>query len=467
MKNKIRSIIVCLSIIFIGITSHAQTLEVRVYPHLVGYDNGEYLPNLEQLDTAKYVLNSIYNFHDIYFHYECPNIITSVDAINSTGSDVCGLGPYFHEDGIDMFLLPDETINGSPIFQKGFAHDIPGTAFYVRGINNVRDDCNLTPTDLDPSLTGNPFNREYLEHAYNGAFRNSIVAHEMGHCLGLLHTYTSSTATFSCTPHVIPSCIEFVNGNTYNRENCGDLISDTPADTGSGRECCEYVGMEVDFNGDPYDPMVENLMSTGDGFCRYKLTPGQIARIHQEMQGRPEIYRGPSDYFCDLSLCCNPLTNTVCLMDKTCTFNLTEYCAPDCNYEWIQPPLGLNGPHCVELIPGMEYSVRLFRGNFSKVIKFKTDGTLCSGEDAVSVRSIENTFDNTKLFPNPTTDLLHLDSSIEEIQYHLSDTNGKVILIGTIEESTIDLSTLQSGVYILTLSSEHVKENRIERIIKI
>jgi len=92
-----------------------------------------------------------------------------------------------------------------------------------------------------------------------------VLAHEMGHFFGLYHTFETSLGT------------EFVNG-----ENCavtGDLVCDTPADNQGPVEDCAYNAYSTDANGDPYIPLINNIMSYYPGECIFQFTPGQYNRM--------------------------------------------------------------------------------------------------------------------------------------------------------------------------------------------
>lgn len=56
-----------------------------------------------------------------------------------------------------------------------------------------------------------------------------------------------------------------------------------------------------------------------------------------------------------------------------------------------------------------------------------------------------------KVYPNPATHYLRIDSNLEVNQFAIYDTLGKEILKGTIQQNQIDVSKLQKGTYILRL----------------
>lgn len=73
-------------------------------------------------------------------------------------------------------------------------------------------------------MTSGTSNRIYL---VKGAALSSVLTHEMGHELNLLHTFECSFNPFG-SPPVNLSCAENPNGS--NSVTAGDKIADTPAD---------------------------------------------------------------------------------------------------------------------------------------------------------------------------------------------------------------------------------------------
>jgi ELWxxDGT repeat protein len=101
---------------------------------------------------------------------------------------------------------------------------------------------------------------------------DEIVAHEIGHALGLPHThgYTNYGTTD-----------ELVNGS--NCTTHGDRFCDTPADPnilGLVNGACVYVGNLTDANGEQYTPNTGNIMSYTNGNCRSHFSPEQLQRMY-------------------------------------------------------------------------------------------------------------------------------------------------------------------------------------------
>lgn len=93
-----------------------------------------------------------------------------------------------------------------------------------------------------------------------------VAAHEVGHALGLPHTHDVITEA------------ELVDGS--NCTTAGDFICDTPADPNLGMAgmidytTCSYIGTATDANGQPYAPLVDNIMSYSPCVLN-AFTPGQ------------------------------------------------------------------------------------------------------------------------------------------------------------------------------------------------
>ena len=95
----------------------------------------------------------------------------------------------------------------------------------------------------------------------------NILAHEVGHNLGLLHTHETSSGT-----------------ELASESNCGtagDQVCDTAADpnlSGKVNNKCQYTGSDKDPSGASYSPPVNNVMSYTSDSCRTEFTNGQWDR---------------------------------------------------------------------------------------------------------------------------------------------------------------------------------------------
>jgi hypothetical protein len=100
---------------------------------------------------------------------------------------------------------------------------------------------------------------------------NRVIAHEMGHYFGLMHTFEGAG-------------IELVNGS--NCTTAGDMICDTPADPYAGDAVsnyvdgnCKFISMLQDANGNYYSPYVGNTMSYYPDACECGFTHDQYMKM--------------------------------------------------------------------------------------------------------------------------------------------------------------------------------------------
>lgn len=167
-----------------------------------------------------------------------------------------------------------------------FAHNETGIQFVLCGPVQVVDDAGLydlwqfDPSDLQPHFEPGYITLVYVNYLPNGlagfAFGDivflggrgsvEVIAHEVGHVLGLMHTHDAVYGA------------ELADGS--NCTTAGDLICDTPAEPDLSQSglvdpwTCTYIGTVTDANGDPYSPMPTNVMSYAPCFGD-TLTPGQ------------------------------------------------------------------------------------------------------------------------------------------------------------------------------------------------
>ena len=193
-------------------------------------------------------LLGIDEIHDntIYGH-----IVDNYTIFSGTDPDIDGdgkfdlLASYSHINAIDIFLFPND-----PAFAGGTAVGIPGASFVLGG-NNFGTN-NIT---------------------------THFMSHEMGHCLGLFHTFHGLCEGGSMN--------ELVDGS--NCLTAGDFVCDTPADNtvvnidvdciwNGVSNCGGGVGT-TDANGTPYAPDHKVIMAGVPPVCMEYLTSGQASRM--------------------------------------------------------------------------------------------------------------------------------------------------------------------------------------------
>lgn len=104
----------------------------------------------------------------------------------------------------------------------------------------------------------------------------TTMGHELGHCLGLYHTFETYYGTENVTRSAANGC--------YNCTSAGDLVCDTPADDPTNpnsnvNAACAYVGGRNDPCGTSYNPQTNNIMTYGNRACRTIFTANQGVRM--------------------------------------------------------------------------------------------------------------------------------------------------------------------------------------------
>ena len=141
-----------------------------------------------------------------------------------------------HSDAIDIYVLGESTVWE----YAGLAKSVLSKSFIVQG------------------------------NYYNNTV---ILAHEMGHCLGLYHTHHGTVKEKGDAIQ----CPELADGS--NSTTCGDYVSDTPADPNKWSGC-SYIGPTFDISKHRYTPDPSNYMSYADG-CRTRFSSGQIRKMKE------------------------------------------------------------------------------------------------------------------------------------------------------------------------------------------
>lgn len=207
---------------------------VRVYFHIVVNDDGSNAPiTPEQIAVEYATLLAGYAPDNICFLNAGTNYVYNTFLNTLFNADNDPEGTFF-----SPYQVPN-CIN----------------VFYTQKINGNNNACNPPCGIGGIALGGIP--GTFFLVAKSNIGKGSTISHEMGHCLGLLHTFETVSG------------YENINGS--NATTTGDHLADTPADpyAYNGNNCfsfgtnqCTYTGNCTDpDNATNYTPPYNNLMS--------------------------------------------------------------------------------------------------------------------------------------------------------------------------------------------------------------
>lgn len=232
---------------------------VRVFIRIVRQDNGT-LPGctIEQAVQNFEEMNDQYNAHNICFQ------LAGIDFVNDTY-----LNNFNTSANLDE-VYPDYIRNNNL--------DVDGAVTIFIHYNFLNN------SGSSGNAYGIPNN--FLSVARWAAESNnvhSIFGHEMGHCLGLYHTFRRANS-------VAEAPTRNAANNCYNCTSEGDLCCDTPADYPDSQDntsstTCNYNGTATNScDGLQYDPSTINIMSYQPWACisftGTALTANQRTRMH-------------------------------------------------------------------------------------------------------------------------------------------------------------------------------------------
>lgn len=230
--------------------------KLRVMVHVFADENGN-----DRAATDSMIRVQLGNMQEFYSPHNICFELVGIQQINN--SDLNFHDVSEEEDDLQPFLVPNaldwfihETLLDSLDPLNGNAYNIPNTYFSVVG------------------------------SAVMSTTNRSTTAHEMGHCLGLLHTFSGGDEHVART------------GGCSNCYTAGDGLCDTEADPHSENydtgnvidSLCQYFGTVTDACDDLYQMDPHNVMAYGRRSCRDILTNGQGAVMRNTIELESSIF---------------------------------------------------------------------------------------------------------------------------------------------------------------------------------
>lgn len=186
----------------------------------------------------------------VYYHLITKDDGKGGPSLKKTFESHCELNEAYLPFNIGFFIAGIDTIKSTALW----TYDNDWLGYQAFNNYNVDNVCNIFINGNLPGLCGFATFPGSFEQSGGGLFLSincigagtNTIQHEMGHYLGLMHTFDDSYG------------IEFVNGT--NCANRGDLFCDTPADFLDDRTPCPYNGDQQDPNGDYYRTVVDETL---------------------------------------------------------------------------------------------------------------------------------------------------------------------------------------------------------------
>ncbi len=404
---------------------------------------------------------------------------------------ICGMNERFEDAHIEFYLVPGDAVRFLPN-SDWYIHEFPAGAQMIN-TNNIPDRLNAYVVNDPAGNCGYAWMDAIVLGSGCSGPDNSTWSHEAGHHLSLPHTFSGWEGTEWNYSQPAPSTVgnnrpvETVDGS--NCENAGDFFCDTPADYLNGRWQCDENQESQQLQHDPNNVAFRSdaslIMSYASDGCQSRFSPEQITAMRTNLQSQHASYLQVSELGQGIdddmkAQLISPIDSHIVQYNN---FELTWTAVPNATIYVVE--LFLN--------PGMSVTQRLFYKtlyNETSVtvnqnlpsnralywrVRVYNEWDVCNPNENLQVgilqtRNISATNElervvTAELSPNPVaggaTAVLNVISDVTmDAQLHIIDAAGRICTQQKLRifpgdnQLPIETSTLQSGIYIVSVQNE-------------
>ncbi len=263
-----------------------QVNAIKIYVTVFADDDGTNIAA-----TNNDILRQIQNMTNQYQPHNICFILMGITQINNTD---------LNDQNVTSTPATDESAELVPFLVNGFLN-----IFLHNSLPGLNGNAYAIPNTY-LSLWGG-----VLQQPQNGNI--STMGHEMGHCLGLYHTFEPWADA-----NGVPTKRENVDrtGACANCTTNGDVLCDTPADDDGGvNSSCIYNGGGMDGCNVVFTPMTNNMMGYGNRTCRNIFTSEQAIRMRSFLISNASLN----------SFLVNDLLNIPSIANSTSNYTFGDY----------------------------------------------------------------------------------------------------------------------------------------------
>ncbi len=416
----------------------SSTILMRVYFHIVTDDDGtNAAATVAQISNEFNTLASNYSPDNLCFLNAGFNHINSTFLNNNFNADTDPASDF------DSYQIPN-CIN----------------IFYMKTINGSNASCGGSCGYGGIALGGIP--GTYCLISSGNIAQGQTISHEVGHCMGLLHTFEPVNG------------YEDIDGS--NSTTAADLIGDTPADPfaykAKNNTCftssnqCTYNGTCTDPKGQTnYSPPYTNLMAywwANSCYFALQITSNQFTRVNSFLTTNAALQQ------CEATLATANISNVNVSSGYYFAAAVTTLNSGD-NVNISGNTISTLGAGNVVINPGFDAAPS---GNGLVLIRIDQcgDAESFSKKDNKLIAQnskIELTANSITAYPNPTSSainlaikLAHNESKLSVRMYDITMKAVKEISLENLLKGsntiTVDLSKFSSGMYVVTVQGTNV-----------